>query len=363
MKATDHIREHMDKGKVTGALFMDLRKAFDSVNHSCLFHKLPYYGILGREVEWICSYLFHRSQIVTIDGVLSDREYITHGVPQGSILGPLLFVILINDLPLQLDYSEVLMYADDTMIYYSHKSLAEIEKCINSDAEKVNKWMKENCLVLNPKKGKTEFVMFAARVRNEPVKVTIDGNVINQPNLYEYLGVKLDSHLNMHSHFEQIYKRVSSRIKLLKKVRHQISPMVAETIFKSMILPLLFYCYPIFGGISNTWLRKFESLMQKAKFIIKMRKKWPTFNTQLRRKIAIGVFKSQNADTGKYDMINHTINTRGNNCKFRLPKIRSESGRKLSHYQGALIFNSLPENIRKENSFILFKNLVNNYDF
>ena len=154
------------------------------------------------------------------------------------------------------------MYADDTMIYYSHKSLAEIEKCINSDAEKVNKWMKENCLVLNPKRGKTEFVMFASRARNEPVKVTIDGNVINQPNLYEYLGVKLDSHLNMYSQFEQIYKRVSSRIKLLKKVRHQISPMVAETIFKSMILPLIFYCYPIFAGISNTWLRKFESLMQ-----------------------------------------------------------------------------------------------------
>ena len=94
-----------------------------------------------------------------------------------------------------------------------------------------------------------------------------------------------------------------------------------------------------------------------------MQKKWPTFNTQLRRKIAIDVFKSQNADTGKYNMINHTINTRGNNCKFRLPKIWSEAGRKLSYYQGALIFNSLPENIRKENSFILFKNLVNNYDF
>ena len=221
--------------------------------------------------------------------------------------------------------------------------------------------MKENCLVLNSKKGKTEFVMFAARVRNEPVKVTIDGNVINQPDLYEYLGVKLDSHLNMNFHYEQIYKRVSSRIKLLKRVRHQISTMVAETIFNSMILPLLFYCYPIFGGMNNTWLRTFESLMQKAKSIIKMRKKWPTFNTQLRRKIAIDVFKSLNAAAiGKYDMINHSINTRGNNCKR---KIRSEAGRKLSYYQGALIFNFLPENIRKENSFILFKNLVNNYDF
>ena len=115
--------------------------------------------------------------------------------------------------------------------------------------------------------------MFVARVRNEPVKVTIDGNVINQPDLCECGSVQESS--------------------CMKKVRHQISPMVAEMIFKSMILPLFFYCYHIFGGISNAWLRKFELLMQKANSIIKMQKKrMSTFNTRLRRKIAIDVFKS-----------------------------------------------------------------------
>ena len=90
---------------------MDLRKAFDTVNHSCLLSKLPYYGISGKEINWFSSYLFHRSQVVTIDGVTSNSEFVTHGVPQGSILGPLLFIILINDLPLQSQNCKVLMYA------------------------------------------------------------------------------------------------------------------------------------------------------------------------------------------------------------------------------------------------------------
>lgn len=363
-KLTNNIRENMDKGKVTGALFMDLKKAFDTVNHSCLLYKLPYYGILGKEVDWISSYLFHRSQIVNVDGVLSEKEFVTHGVPQGSILGPLLFVLLINDLPIQLNYCNVLMYADDTVIYFSHKSLTEIEKCINSDAEKVFRWMQDNCLILNPKKGKTEFVTFTSRSRNTQINITINNNEIHQPAFYEYLGVIMDSHLNMSSHLQRMYRRVSSRLKMLKKVRHNISPIVAEKIFTSMIQPLIFYCYPVYGGMSDTWRLKFESLFLKAKFIVKNRKKWPTFTIRLKRKIAIDVFKSLHFETdGKYVMINHSINTRGKNCSLRLPSIKSEAGRKLSYYQGAVIFNSLPVSIRKETNFNLFKKLVNNYDF
>ena len=159
---------------------MDLRKAFDTVNHSCLLSKLPYYGITGKEINWLSSYLFHRCQVVSIDGVTSNKEFVTHGVPQGSILGPLLFIILINDLPLQSLNCEVIMYADDTVIYYSHKSITEIEKYVNSDAQHIHKWLIENCLILNPKKAKTEFIIFASRVRKDTATITIDNNVINQ---------------------------------------------------------------------------------------------------------------------------------------------------------------------------------------
>lgn len=151
-RLVDNIRQNMDEGNLTGALFMDLRKAFDTVNHACLLQKLPYYGIIGTELEWISSYLFQRSQAVLYDGTLSESEFITHGVPQGSILGPLLFVLLINDLPLQLKHCRVLMYADDTVIYHSDKSLQIIEERVNSDAYAIQQWLKENCLILNPKK-------------------------------------------------------------------------------------------------------------------------------------------------------------------------------------------------------------------
>ena len=364
-KLSDEIRENKDKSYVTGALFMDMRKAFDTVNHNCLLQKLVYYGIFGKEVQWISSYLFHRSQVVFLDRVLSNREFITYGVPQGSILGPLLFILLINDLPLQSKHCQVLMYADDTVIYYSNKCLQEIERCINSDANAIQLWMQENCLILNPKKGKTEFVIFAARKRNIPVNITIDNSVINQPESYVYLGVRLDCHLTMNEHFQSMYKRVASRIKLLRKVRHKISPTAAEIIFNSMIQPLLFYCYPVFGQMSATWLGKFENLVGRAKAIVNGRKNWPTFETRLKRKIAVDAFKAFNVNANeKYVMISHSINTRGNHCKARLPRVRSAAaGQKLSYYQGALVFNSLDVKLRKEKSFVTFKNILKNFDF
>ena len=362
---TDHIKRNMDKSKVTGALYMDLRKAFDTVNHSCLLHKLPYYGILNSEIDWISSYLFERSQIVFLDGVFSSREYISHGVPQGSILGPLLFVLLINDLPDQLKYCSVLMYADDTVLYFSSKCSKEIENCINLDANAVHSWMRENCMILNPKKGKTEFVMYAARTRKTPVNIVIANNVINQPDTYTYLGVKLDSHLNLHAQFQSMYNRISSRTKLLKRIRHKISPTVALTIFRAMIEPLFFYCYPVFGQMSNTWIDKFEYMKNRAKSIIKFHRNLPSFHTSLRRKIVVDAFKVLHniQPNENLKVIKHKYETNGNKNKFQLPRVHLKSGQKLSYYQQALVFNGLDDDVRKIDSYVLFKNRIKKYEF
>jgi len=255
------------------------------------------------------------------------------------------------------------MYADDTVIYFSHKSISEIEKCINADAHRINLWMNENCLILNPKKGKTEFIIFASRVRDQTANIVINNNAINQPDLSEYLGVKLGSHLNLNTHLQTMYKRISSRLNMLRKIRHQISPTVAETIFNSMIQPLIFYCYPVFSCMSNTWIDKFESFYTRAKFIVNNRKGWPTFRTRLQRNIALDVFKEINSGNDKYSFIsNDGIKTR-NKRMLRLPRIKLEAGRKTTYYQGASIFNRLTTNIREQKSTVLFKNMVNKFEF
>ena len=116
--------------------------------------------------------------------------------------------------------------------------------------------------------------------------------------------------------------------------------------------------------MSATWLGKFENLVGRAKAIVNGRKNWPTFETRLKRKIAVDAFKAFNVNANeKYVMISHSINTRGNHCKARLPRVRSAAGQKLSYYQGALVFNSLDVKLRKEKSFVTFKNILKNFDF
>ena len=246
----------------------------DTVNHA---DKLPFYGILDDELSWLSNYLFNRSQVVVYNGVTSNPEYITYGVPQGSILGPL----LVNDLQFELEKCHLIMYADDTVIYYSDKNTPEIQAVINHEAERVQRWVAENCLVLNLKKGKTEFVLYGSRLSNQPpCEIKINSVELNHPVSYKYLGVILDNHLNCNSHFDRVYKRISSRIALLRRIRFSISPTVANSIYTAMINPLFLYCYPIFSGINTTWSLKFQRLKNKSNAIVNLTSPWPTVETQ-----------------------------------------------------------------------------------
>ena len=145
----------MDQGKFTGSVFMDLRKAFDTVNHGRLLDKQPVYGIKNNEAKWIASFLFGLAQVVNFEGTLSGKNFITQGVPQGSILGPLLFALSINDIHTELKECKILLYADDTVTYFSHKNISYGESILNEEANRIARWMSKNHLTLNLKKEKT----------------------------------------------------------------------------------------------------------------------------------------------------------------------------------------------------------------
>ena len=171
----DEIRKSMDKGELVGAVYIDLSKAFDTIGHDLLFNKLSSYGILENELQWFIDYMFNCKQAVNINALLSNPNPIFSGVPQGSILGPLLFLIFFNDFSSHLKHSRVIMYADDTVIYVSHKEKFIIEEYLNYDLEVICKYFNQNELIINLKKGKTESMLFgtAKRIRKS------EGDLLN----------------------------------------------------------------------------------------------------------------------------------------------------------------------------------------
>ena len=160
---TDYIRLGIDQGLLTGAVFLDLRKAFDTVDLTVILQKLDTYNVRGTELAWFRNYLHSRTQVVTVENEQSERGQITLGVPQGSIIWPLLFVLLMNDLPDCLTTCKTLMYADDTVIYCSSKSVQHIETVLTRELGLINNRLKNNSLFLN--KTKTECVLFGSRQR------------------------------------------------------------------------------------------------------------------------------------------------------------------------------------------------------
>ena len=146
IQITEKIKESIDNRKYGCGLFIDLCKAFDTVNHAILITKMEHYGIRGTALEWFKSYLTSRKQYVYINGETSQLKDITCGVPQGSVLGPLLFLIYINDLPNISDVLQFFLFADDTNIYYEAESPEKMELVINKELKKLQAWLVENRL-------------------------------------------------------------------------------------------------------------------------------------------------------------------------------------------------------------------------
>ena len=258
---TDNIRSAMNEGKYKGAIYIDLSKAFDTISHSILLKTLHNYGISGRSNEWLADYLFCRSQQVLYLGTLSSPQSIFCGVPQGSILGPLLFIVYFNDAANAIVNSKILMYADDTVLFCSHKDINTVQRCLEDDFRLLSQWLKDNELIVNFKKGKTEVMVFGThprlkKLQNDPIRIEHCGNMINSTTSYKYLGIKLTPSLNMTSHITDSIKKASTRIRLLRKTRSFMDTETANLVYQTLILPLFTYCSLSIYGATPEYLKR-----------------------------------------------------------------------------------------------------------
>ena len=196
---TEKIREALDKGKFACGVFVDLQKAFDTVNHEVLLKKLYQYGIRGNTYEWFKSYLRDRLQFVSVLGFDSYKLSIKHGVPQGSVLGPLLFLIYINDLYKAILNSETYLFADDTNLLNINSNLRQLQKQVNIDLKNLCLWLLANKISLN--KTKTELIFFKKPNTGIPFNnIKINGMKLLPSKSVKYLGIYLDEHLNGSAH-------------------------------------------------------------------------------------------------------------------------------------------------------------------
>ena len=205
-RVTEEILINIDNKLITGAVFIDLRKAFDTVDHTLLIAKLKNIGFSAPVINWFTSYLSSRTVVTSINNITSTPKPVTVGVPQGSILGPLLFLIFINDLPQCLKHCKSILYADDTLLYYAGRTENDLQVKINEDLNSLSQWLNNNLLTLNYEK--TKFMIFANKKQSTKVDITIENKKVLQERLFNYLGVTLSSDLTWHNHINNIITKI-----------------------------------------------------------------------------------------------------------------------------------------------------------
>ena len=221
LKGTNDWYIDIDNGRYTAMIFIDLKKAFDTVDHQILLDKMQFYGITGRAHKWFSSYLDYRKQYCRVNGATSSIENIDIGVPQGSCLGPLLFLLYINDLPFALKKAKATMYADDTAISYSSDKSEELDLVINEELSCIERWLQGNKLSLNVVKTQAMIIGSKPKIKNLNNPSTlpsfrVGGEEIDLINETKYLGVVIDNCLTWESHICAVQKKISRAIGLLK---------------------------------------------------------------------------------------------------------------------------------------------------
>ena len=377
LDVSDFILKNMDKGLLTGGIFLDLSEAFDLIDHTILKTKLKSIGIRGCTFNWFEDYLSGRTHTVCINGSNSEEMSMRRGVQQGSVLGRLLFLIFINDLPNSTKHCKIVLYADDTAIFFAHKDVHTIQSTFQQDLNALNNWFYDNGLIVNC--SKTNILLFGTNkrlvnVNNLTLKLdetTISHNIAS----IKYLGLIMDSNLNWHDHIDYIASKVSSRLGLLGRIRKYISVDTCKQLHCSL-QPLYEYCTVVWSNADKTHLQRLLRLQKRgARLILKRRTndcrssalfkelgwvnltdRWTSHKCETVYRCLNHFYPSYLSNLFCLNSDVHNYNTRRKN-DIHLAKIGSKSGERSFTYKAAKLFNNLSSTTKSAKSVTSFTNL------
>ena len=360
----------IDKGKMIGVVLVDFKKAFDLVDHNILLDKLSLYSIKGEALSWFNTYLTQRKQQVSVNNCKSDFKHVSYGVPQGSILGPLLFLLFINDLPLYTNNVYTDLYADDTTVYDIQDSVEEIETNLQSTLNNLHAWCRDNGMILNSSKTKVLLVTTTQkrqRLQNENLDLKFNNESLTMITNDKILGVYVDNNLTWSEHIKHLSRKITSSIWLLSKMKKFLSQGHRVQFYKSYIQPHIDFCNIIWGSSSETNKLKIFKLQKRACRVIldynvediheamKSLKIMSVYDRLYLRKAKF-MFKVAKNMTPTYITENFTPRNNAMNTTVLLrsstagcfvpPKPRTEYFKQSLRYSGCLVWNSLPQEVK-----------------
>ena len=370
-----YLYDNYDLMNVTSSLFIDYSKAFDTIDHSILLRKLRLYDLDEKSLQWFGNYLSNRQQLVKANGnVFSNLQQVKTGVPQGSILGPFLFVVYVNDLiySMRAYNSEITLYADDTVLYSAANNVYASSAELKLSLYELYEWCNVNRLSINWSKTKQ---MVVSRDCLDDVNIPvlkIDGESISNVSFYNYLGVIVDNKLQFDNFLDSKYNKVNQRVYQLGKLRKIVSSDIAITIYKQMILPLLDYADFIIECGRKVKIDKLERLQERAlKFVNNglygyenISELYAVFNVQTlalryREHISCFMYRQSKID-GNIEYRRPSINLRSNGkVKFKAKRKRKyELYLKSPKVRGVKLWEMLPLDVQRATTKVKFKKLI-----
>lgn len=364
----ERIYASIDEGKSVSAVFLDLSKAFDRVPHGKLLKKMNLIGVRGLAYQLFESYLTNRSQFVVVNGVSSEALPVTIGVPQGSVLAPLLFLIYINDVASANLEGDLFLYADDSTLIYASDSHNENVSRANNDLTTFNNFLQHNGLKLNSEK--TKIMHFSPRGVINVDTLSMYNREIECVKTFTYLGLILDSNLTWENHIHGIIAKIRPLIGILYRTRKILPKKIRRTLYHAMIHSHLRYMIEIWGSASSYLIKRLQTLQNSAMRNI-YNLPFRTSRTDLFKPedrimpilgihataLCVFIYKLQKREVHSaidFQSVNHPYNSRHRH-QIRPPRSRLALSERRVSVAGALAFNGLSQEMKVANGLREFK--------